>query len=537
MVGNPIRILILGGGFGGVYTAMTLEKLLRREPNVEIALVNRDNYLVYQPMLPEVISGTIGVLDPIIPIRRLCPRVKLYTREVEEIDLRSRRVVISPGVDHKASVLESDHLVLALGTITRLGGMPGLQEHALPFKYLGDALVLRNHVLHALEEAAVEDDPEVRRRLLTFVVGGAGYSGVEVAAELNEFVRKSAQSYRSLRLDEMRVIILELGTRILPELPQHLADFAYKVLTRRGVEIRLKTGLTGATVDSAVLSTGEHLPTRTLVSTVPAAPNPLVATLPCVNERGRIVADEFLEVQGYPGVWAVGDNATILDPAAGKPYPPTAQHASRQGKCVAHNIAATIRGGEKRRFAFVTLGAMCSLGGHNAVANIRRVNLSGFAAWFLARLAYLLKLPGADRKVRVAMGWFLDLLLPPDIVQMKTDRPSTISRQHFEPGQVVFRQGDIGDLVYVIAKGEAEVTSESSGGKPEVLARLGSGQWFGEMALIGHAPRNATVHSATPLDVLALDREAFDALFTNVPALRASFQNLIRTRSPGPGKR
>ncbi|HET9491878.1 MAG TPA: FAD-dependent oxidoreductase [Methylomirabilota bacterium] len=534
MAGNPIRILILGGGFGGVYTAMTLEKLLARDAKVEITLVNRNNYLVYQPMLPEVISGTIGVLDPIIPIRRLCPRVKLYTREVEEIDLRSRRVVISPGVDHKAAVLEYDHLVLALGNITRLAGMPGLQEHALPFKYLGDALVLRNHVLHALEEAAVEDDPAVRRRLLTFVVGGAGYSGVEVAAELNELVRKAARSYRNLRPDEIRVIILELGARILPELPQDLADFALKILTRRGVEIRLKVGLAGATVDSAVLDTGEHLPTRTLVSTVPAAPNPLVATLPCTNERGRIVVDEFLEVRGYPGVWAVGDNATILDPATGRPYPPTAQHALRQGKCVADNIAAAIGGGQKRRFAFVTLGAMCSLGGRNAVANIRGVKLSGFSAWLLARLAYLLKLPGTDRKVRVAMGWFVDLLLSPDIVQMKTDRPATISRQHFEPGQVVFRQGDIGDLVYAIAKGEVEVTRESPGGKPEILARLGPGQWFGEMALISHAPRNATVHSATPLDVLTLDREAFDALFTNVPALREFFEELIRERGQGP---
>jgi NADH dehydrogenase len=530
MRGTAKRVLILGGGFGGVYTAMGLEKSLGRDPDVQITLVNRENYLVFQPLLPEVISGTIGILDPIVPLRRLCPGVTLYTREIEEIDLAARRVVVSAGAARKTSVLEYDHLVVALGNITRLSGIPGLQEHALPFKWLGDALAPRNLALHALEEAAVEEDPEVRRRLLTFVVVGAGFSGVEVAAELSDFVQKVARVYRTIRREEIRVVLLELGPRILPELPEDLAGFAHRLLERRGVEIRLKTALSRATAEGAILESGESIPTTTLVSTVPGAPNPLVASLPCKMERGRIVVDEFMEVPGYPGVWALGDCTWAIERATGKPYPPTAQHAMREGKVVAHNIVAAIRGGTKKPFVFSTLGVMACLGQHSAVANIRGIKLSGFPAWLLHRCAYLSKIPGFDRKVRVFIGWFLDLILPPDIVQLKTGKPATIGRQHFEPGQMVVRQGDAGDLVYSIVKGEVEVVRETAPDKTEVLGKLGAGQWFGEMALVSHAPRNATVRSLTPLDVITVDREGFNALFTDIPALRELFQEMIRKR-------
>src|SRR5215510_3963614 len=217
------RILILGGGFGGVYTAIELERLLKREPAVEISLVNKDNYLVFQPMLPEVISGSIGILDVISPIRRLCPRTNLYTRTVEAIDLKNRNVTVSSGFRPRPLALDYDHLVIALGNMTSFAGQPGLAENALPFKYLGDALVLRNHIIHVLEEADIERDPEVRQALLTFVVGGGGFSGVEAVAELNDFVREGAKSFRNIDPKEIKVILLHSGDLILPELPPSLA--------------------------------------------------------------------------------------------------------------------------------------------------------------------------------------------------------------------------------------------------------------------------------------------------------------------------
>jgi NADH dehydrogenase len=303
------RILILGGGFGGVYTAITLEKLLKHEPTVEISLVNKDNYLVFQPMLPEVISGSIGILDVISPIRRLCPRTNLYTRTVESIDLRNRTVTVSSGFRPRPHVLEYDHLVIAMGNMTSFAGHPGLADHALPFKDLGDALVLRNHIIHALEEADIERDPDVRRALLTFVVAGGGFSGVEAVAALNDFVREGARSFRNIDHDEIKVILLHAGELILPELPKRLAQFAQNQLRRRGIEIRLTTRLSGATAESALLAGGERIVTKTLVSTVPSAPHPILASLPVKTERGRIVVNEWLQVPDHPGVWAVGDCA------------------------------------------------------------------------------------------------------------------------------------------------------------------------------------------------------------------------------------
>jgi NADH dehydrogenase len=519
------RILILGGGFGGVYTAIALEKLLKHDPDVEIGLVSRENYLVFQPMLPEVISGAIGLTDTITPIRRLCPRTNLYTRTIESIDLERRRVTAAAGFGSGQCALSYDHLVIALGNATNFAGQPGLAEHALPFKYLGDALVLRNHVIHVLEEADIEPDPQTRRALLTFVVAGGGFSGVEAVAELNDFVRKAARAYRNVDPKQIRVVLLHAGPVILPELPQSLAHFAQRLLGRRGVEIRLETFLAGATADAALLAHGERIATRTLVSTVPSGPNPLVAALPLRMERGRIVADPYLRVPDYPGVWTLGDCAWVIDGKTGQPSPPTAQHAIREGRRLAKNIVASLRGQPLEPFAFGGLGKMGALGHRSAVAEIMGVKVSGFLAWLLWRAIYLMKLPGLDRKVRVATDWLLDLVLPPDIVQLKTERAVTIRRQYLEPGEVVFREGDRGDWFYIVLNGEVEVRQ---GGR--ALRHLGPGEVFGEIALVSDSPRTASVHTLTPVTLLAVDREAFHTLFGTLPPLRGFVEQLIQAR-------
>jgi NADH dehydrogenase len=533
------RILILGGGFGGVYTALTLEKLLKAELDrgeIELGLVNRDNYIVFQPMLPEVISGSIGLLDTITPIRRLCPRTNLYTRMIESVDLARKRVIAAAGFGSQQLYLEYDHLVVALGNVTSFAGQPGLAEHALPFKYLGDALVLRNHAIHVLEEADIERDADCRRSLLTFVVAGGGFSGVEAVAELNDFVRAAAKSFRNVRPDDIRVILLHAGPLILPELPESLAAFAQRLLMKRGVELRLGTRLHGATADAALLVGGERIATRTLVSTVPSGPNPLVAALPCKKDRGRIVTDRYLEVPEYPGVWAVGDCALGIDGMTGQPSPPTAQHATREARCVAANIVATLRGGQKRAFAFKALGKMGALGHRSAVAEILGVKLSGFVAWWLWRTIYLMKLPGLDRKIRVAVDWTLDLLLPPDIVQLKTDRSVGIRREHFEPGEVIVQEGGHGEWFYTIVSGEVDVVKQIPGQGDVPLRRLGPGDCFGEIALLGDHIRTATIKSVTAVNVLAVDRDAFQALFSTLPPLREFFERLIEERMmPRPG--
>jgi NADH dehydrogenase len=524
------RVLIIGGGFGGTYTAMVLEKLLKRDPSVEVGLISKENYLVFQPMLPEVISGSIGIVDTIAPIRRLCPKTNLYTREVESIDLESKTVTTSAGFRPRPFALEYDHLVIAVGNITSFAGQPGLAEHALPFKYVGDALALRNHVIHALEEADVESDRELRRALLTFVVAGGGFSGVEAVAELNDFVRRVARSFRRINPNEIRVVLLHAGPLILPELPPSLAQFAQKLLQRRGVEIRLNTRLAGATAESALLENDERIPTKTLVSTVPSAPNPLVAGLPCKKERGRIVVNKHLEVIGYPGVWALGDCAWVVDQKTWQPCPPTAQHATRQAACVAKNLFATLRGTPKQAFSFQALGKLASLGHRSAVAEVFGFKISGFLAWVMWRSIYLTKLPGFDRKLRVSTDWFLDLLLPPDIVQLKLGQSASLWREHFEPHQIIFRQGDRGDRLYIVVDGEVEMLTQDQRQHEQRLARLGPGECFGEMALVNENLRMATARSITKVNLLSLDRATFNALFATHPPLRSMFQMLIDQR-------
>jgi NADH dehydrogenase len=531
---QPARILILGGGFGGVYTALTLEKLLKseiRRGEVEVGLVSRENYIVFQPMLPEVISGSIGVLDVITPIRRLCPSTNLYTRTIESIDLAHRSVQSAAGFGSRQHHLHFDHLVVALGNVTSFAGSPGLAEYALPFKYLGDALTLRNRIIHTLEEADIEPDADVRRSLLTFVVAGGGFSGVEAVAELNDFVRAAARSFRRVRPEEIRVVLLHAGGLILPELPKSLAEFAQALLIKRGVEIRFNTRLTGATVDMALLDGGGRIATRTLVSTVPSAPNPLVAMLPVKKERGRILVDGHLEVPEYPGLWAVGDCAAIRDARTGDFCPPTAQHATREAACAAHNIVASIKGTPRRAFMFTALGKMGALGRRSAVADIFGIKLSGFLAWWLWRTIYLMKLPGLDRKIRVATDWTLDLILPPDIVQLKTDRALGVRREYFEPGQVVFREGDRGDWLYVVTEGEVEVLRTVPGLGEQPVRRLGRGECFGEIALVSDMARSATVRAVAATNVLAVDREAFQAMFASLPPLRGFVEQLIASRN------
>lgn len=523
------RVVILGGGFAGVYTALHLEKALGRRNDFEILLINKENYFVFQPMLAEVVSGSIGMLDTVSPIRRMLPRTDLHVREVEAIDTKNQTIMTTPGFRPQQHAIHYDHLVLALGNVTDFRGLRGLPEHAIPFKNLGDALYLRNHIIHALEEAAVEhDDPELRRRLLTFVVAGGGFSGVEVVAELNDFVRDVIKNYPQLDPADVRVVLLHARDRILPELDEKLALYAQKILARRGVEILLNTKLEAATGDEAILAAGPRIPTKTLISTVPSSPHPLIDSLDLPKDRGRLRADASLAVQGTDNIWALGDCA-LVPMADGGICPPTAQFAIRQGKTAAHNIVAAIRGGERKAFQFAELGKLGALGHRSAVAQVFGLNVSGFLAWFLWRTIYLMKLPGWGRRLKVASSWTLDLFLPPELVQLKLTDSMGVAHEHFEPGQEIFRQGDLGDRIYIIASGHAEV-SRLDNGRETVLARLGPGEYFGEMALLNLTTRNATVRCVEPLDVLSIHKREFSVLAANLPAMRESFEHVMKER-------
>ena len=526
------HIVVLGGGFGGVYTAQALETLLGANEDVQISLVNRENYFVFQPMLPEIVSGSIGLTDMVSPLAHLLPRTNVHVREVEKIDFTAKTVTLSPGFLPRHNILQYDHLVFALGNVTDFRGLRGLPEHALPFKNLADALNLRNHLIKALGEAAIEKDERLRQQLLTFVVAGGGFSGVEVVAEINDFVRGSAPDYRG-RIDdkEIRVILLHNMDRILPEMDEKLAIFAQRKLAQRGVEIRFGTRLSAATGEAAILDGGERIETKTLVSTVPSSPHPLIQSIPTLpkSKNGKIEVDEHLQVKGTEDVWAVGDCAAIPLITGGM-CPPTAQHATRQGQTAAENIFAALRGSKSRKtYAFKGLGMMGSLGHHSAVAQVFGLQISGFLAWLMWRGIYLMKLPGAARRMRVLLAWILDYIMPPDSVQLKLTSSAGITQEHFEPGQDIFRQGDVGDRIYIILSGEADVVQDRDG-KEVFCTRLHAGEFFGEMAVLNGAVRSSTVRCKSPMDALSLPKREFGLLTANLPELKTSFENVKHQR-------
>lgn len=529
--GSKRRVLILGGGFAGVFAARRLEKELGRRGDYEIVLVSKENYFVFQPMLAEVISGTIGLLDVVSPLRRLLPRTYLHVREIEAIDLPGRTVTTTVGFRKHPHVIHWDHLVIALGNVTDFRGLPGMAAHALPFKNLADAINLRNHVIRAIEEASIEiHDPALRRRLLTFVVAGGGFSGVEVVAELNDFVRHVASSYQGIDPKEIRVILVHLQDRILPEMPDKLALYAQAILQKRGVELWLNAGLSAATPDEAILSNGLRIATKTLVSTVPSSPHPVVDALGVPKAKnGRIRVTPELEVEGAKNVWAIGDCAAV--PAAGGGIsPPTAQHATRQAETVARNLVASIRGGKRQSFDFKGLGKMGSLGRRMAVAEILGVKLSGFVAWFIWRTIYLFKLPGWGRRAKVAASWTFDLFLPPELVRMRLGGEAGMRQEHFEPGQDVFREGEIGDRVYFIRSGRANVVRALTDGTEDVIASLEAGEFFGEAAVLRRAPRNATIRCAIAMDTLSLAEREFRVLAEHVPELQKRLDRSAEAR-------
>ena len=415
------RVLILGGGFAGLEVAQNLEKIFKQRDDVEITLVNQNNYLIFTSMLAEVVSSSIEATNIVIPLRECLNKASFKELIADSIDLGKKTVTCHRADTHEIKTLEYDYLVLAMGSATGYHGVEGAEEYSFPLKNLADAMELRSHVIDMFEMADLEEDHDVRRSLLTFTVVGGGYTGIEVAAELNDYVGASRRFYRNVKPDEVKVVVIDPGDRIMHEMSEGLAEYGLALLKKRGMEFRLKTRISKVTPDSVETADGGKVETHTAIWAAGTSPQPVIASLPCADAKGRIEVNEYMEVTGYPGVWALGDCAVIPDPHSGKPYPPTAQHATREGKRAAHNVAAAINGkeGDRRPFIYQTQGMLAPLGHRSAVAEIKGLRFSGFFAWLLWRCIYLGKLPGWDRKVRVAIDWFLDIFLPKDIVQLK----------------------------------------------------------------------------------------------------------------------
>jgi NADH dehydrogenase len=422
------RILILGGGFAGAYAALHLQKRLGRAPDVEIVLLSRENFVLFTPMLHEVSGADVNVTDIVQPLRKMVRHTRVLIAEILAIDLTAKRVHARHESSGREFDVAYDHLVVAVGAVTNFYNIPGLQEHALTMKTLGDAILVRNRAIDALGVAEnLEDDAE-RRIALTVVVAGGGFAGIETAGAVNDLLHEVRKFYPNVTRDMVRVVAVHAGDHILPELGARLGGYAQRQLERRGVEVRLKTRVTAYDGRHVRLDDGTTIDSPTLIWTAGITPSPLVSTLPCPTQRGRIVANQCLEVPGWPGVWTLGDCALVPDPLnPGAYYPPTAQHAIREAAVLADNIAAALRGQELRPFKFKLIGLLATIGRRTGVAEIYGLRFSGLIAWALWRSIYLMKLPGFQKKVRVAIDWTLDFIFSKDLVQLPMLRSPTMS--------------------------------------------------------------------------------------------------------------
>lgn len=440
---NPQHIVILGGGFAGIGVLKKLQKKFQNDNNVEITLVSKDNFLLFTPMLPEIVSGMIETRHIVTPVRAFSSKkANYFEADVKSIDLESNKVVIAHNIGRQISqnqdlhehTLQYDYLVIALGSENNFFGNKDVEENSFTMKTIDDAITLRNHIIKILEQANLEkDNHELRKSLLTFVVVGGGFSGVETVGSVNDFVRETIRLYYpDIYMTDVRIILVSATDNVLEQIDEGLGKFAIEKLEERGVEFIMNSKVKGASKEKAILDNDSTISCYTIIWTAGVTQSQLVSNLQCEHSKGhRITSNNYLEVKDYEGqVYALGDCASVIDPHTGKPYPPTAQHAIRQSDVAAENITLEIfakrRGKErleenkKRKFEYKTKGMMAQIGKRTGIAMLfGKIKLHGFLAWWLWRTYYLANLPTIKKKLKVIGDWTSDLIFKPDVSQVQ----------------------------------------------------------------------------------------------------------------------
>ena len=506
------KVVIIGGGFGGMFAATNLLKLSRGDLDIE--LISKINYFVYQPLLPEVAAGTLNPQDAVTPLRNLLKGVQVRLAEVTDIDFDAKQVVLLQGQKKILQRLDYDHLVITTGQVANLSLFPGFEHHSLTMKDLSDAYRLRNRVIECMEMADVTRFPDIKQRALTFIVAGGGFSGVETMGELAEMVDRILPEYPNIQRHEIRLVMIQLGSRILPELPEHLSEYALDQLEKRGVEVWLNTGIHSATQQAVYTNDGRSLPTRTVVTTIGNGPSEFVKSLPIELQRGRIAVSAELEVVGLSNVWSIGDAALVplnTDQKNSLYAPPTAQFAVAQAQVLAKNILRRTRGQSLEIFKYKAAGIMASLGGGRGVAEIYGRRVTGIPAWFIWRAAYIGMLPGLTAKVRVALDWLLDLFMPRTIVYMaESDRPAT-RYLDYSKDEVVQQANEVPAGFYIVLSGSLRQELESADGEPE-RHELRVGDSWGSRALKEHRLTHGKITAQEDTRLLLVNSGDFQRL-------------------------
>ncbi len=523
------RIVIVGGGFAGVKCVKTLRKRLKLD-ECEIVLFNRENHMVFHPLLAEVVGASINPIAVAVPLRQMLPRTSCRTEDVSQIDLEKSELEYT---NHSGFTkhMPYDHLVISCGSVVNMSTVPGMADHAFPLKTVGDAMTLRTHVVQQLEKAEHCSAPEKKRWYLSFVVVGGGYSGVETAGEINDLARSSKKFYQNIRDEDISVTLIHSRDQILPEISSKLRDFARIKMEKTGIKFMLKKRVGVVTTEGVGLKDGSWVKGGTVVSTIGTTMPRIIERLGVPKERGRMVADPDMRLKGQKNVWVIGDCAHIHNSYDGSVAPPTGQFAEREGRQVAENIVRVIKGQSTKPFRFKLLGQLCSIGGHTAVAEMMGLRISGFTAWFLWRSVYLLKMPSVSRRIKVGFDWAWALLFSRDLMYVKTDRTERVSHAYYHAGDYVYRTGEPATSFYVIEKGEVEIIKNEGQDNETLLAVLGQGNFFGEMALLNNRPRSANVRARSNVELTVMGRHVFSQISTSLAPLRDMLTAAVKKRS------
>jgi NADH:quinone reductase (non-electrogenic) len=506
-------IVILGGGFAGAYCARALKSGLQESTHQNVALLADQNAMLFHPMLAEVSGSSISPLHVVNPLRLFCRGSSIFMGAIDDIDLEQKTVSFLPGPFAPPAKLTFEHLVLAIGSVVDVSRVPGMPEHGYLMKTVGDAIRLRTDVLERLEAASIVTEESIRRKLLTFVIVGGGYSGVETAGQIWDLLRDVQRLYPRINPKEFRLVLVHSGAYLLPQIGEELGKYCELQLRKRGIEVRLNARVTAITAERAILNTGDMVETNTVVTTVGNATNPVIKKLidryQLPSNKGRLSTEPTMQVKGYTSLWSAGD-CSAVPLADGSVSPATAQFAMRQGTLLAKNILAARNSQPLEPFRFKTLGEMASLGHRNAVGKVLGFKVSGFLGWLMWRATYLYKLPGLEQKVKVFFEWSLELLFPRDISLLNVKMTEVIGRVHLEKGDPIYHIGDAAFSFYLIEKGSVEIDDHSGS-----VRTLGPGEHFGERELLQNTKRqfDATALEATTL--IALDKTTFEALTKN----------------------
>ncbi len=522
-----LEIAILGGGFAGVYCGKSLLKSLGKLSRSRIGLISNENYLVFQPMLPEVASGSISPRHVISSIRQLCKGIQIYKAEVEAIDVEHKTLTLRPGPFSPPVIVHFKHLVVGVGAKVDLSRVPGMPEHSFLMQNVGDAMKLRATVLARFEEANLVSDVGRRSRLLSFVVVGGGYSGVETAGQILDLFQGIHKYYGNINADEFSVSLVHSRDRLLPTINESLGKYAEDKLRKRGLDIHLSKRVKALTANQVFLDDGTILESNTVVSTVGNATHPLVKAL--INDlkletmHGRIITTDAMQVPGQDWLWAAGDCAAV--PKVDGDYcPSTAQFAMRQGALLGKNLAASLASQSLKPFQFKGLGELAAIGHMTAVAEVMGMKFSGFIAWWMWRSVYLSKLPGLDRKLRVMIDWTLDLFFPRDINLLSPRYSRLLQEAHLEAGDVLFKVGDPAFSFYIVKQGNIELVNTDG----EVVKSVSTGEFFGERALLSDKTWRFTATATEETLLVSLGSEEFKEFLESSTSMRKLLERSAR---------